>query len=50
MAEKLSPHEYKPAKANPFRCEDCPYLRGNPIHRAGLGPIIRGTARPTKLG
>jgi hypothetical protein len=51
MAEKVARHEYKPAKSNPFHCEVCPYLRGNPIHtKPANGQYVRGTAHPTKLG
>jgi len=50
MTEKLKLHEFKPTKSNPFTCEHCPFLRGNPVHRKIIGQMIRGTAHPNKIG
>lgn len=51
MTEKLRLHNFTPQKGNPFACEECPYLRGNPVHRKApnqQGQVIRGTASPNK--
>ena len=53
MTEKIERHEYAPARSNPFHCEKCPFLRGNPIHLVSRRPdglMIRGTAHPNKTG
>ena len=51
VTERLQTHTFKKDKANPYRCEDCPYLANNPIHRHDHGQqMVRGTARPTKFG
>ena len=51
MTERLQTHTFKKDKANPYRCEDCPYLANNPIHRHDHGQqMVRSTARPIKFG